>query len=127
MKYGNWSKSKGELQVSETDIWQRRKDLKGQFFKLSAIKNIPYVTKVIDKCSSEKCFQGIYPDIWHTLQNIMNFTYIIISNKDNSYGTELKNGSWNGMIGKMFSFFFMYHPNKLSYILLYFHSPNYQQ
>ena len=32
----------------------------------------------------------------------MNFTYMIISNKDNSYGNELKNGSWNGMIGRMF-------------------------
>ena len=58
--------------------------------------NIPYVTKIEDNCSSEKCFKGIYGSIWHALQQKMNFTYTL--QKEDVYGS-LINDSWKGMIG----------------------------
>ena len=42
----------------------------------------------------------MYPDIWHNLQGLMNFTYQIIMPPDMGWGT-FKNGKWNGMIRQL--------------------------
>lgn len=43
---------------------------------------------------------GMYPDIWHNLQGLMNFTYQITFPPDMGWGT-FKNGKWNGMIRQL--------------------------
>nr|CAH0107788.1 unnamed protein product [Daphnia galeata] len=44
-------------------------------------------------------FKGYCYEIIHALQKIYNFTYEVEQPSDNTYGTEMPNGSWNGMIG----------------------------
>ena len=56
----------------------------------------PSTTYLEDKCSSQGCFKGLLADIFHTLQESLNFTYTIELVK--SFGG-YKNGSWTGMIG----------------------------
>jgi hypothetical protein len=97
LPYGSWTIFKG-LDVNPTQMWHRRKDMQGHFFKISALVNQPYVTKADGGCTDSKCFQGMYPDVWQTLLNIMNFTYLLIPPPERSWGT-LKDGKWNGMVG----------------------------
>ena len=42
----------------------------------------------------------MYPDVWHNLQGLMNFTYQITFPPDMGWGT-FKNGKWNGMIRQL--------------------------
>ena len=52
---------------------------------------------VVDGCNSSECFQGIYADVFHSLQDVMNFTYSISRNP--MPGAQLPNGTWIGQIG----------------------------
>ncbi len=114
--YGSWHPGRG-LQVDESNIWSRRANLQGLFFRITGIYQPPYVTKAIEGCQSSECFQvlvtkifsihvltvcfqGTYPGVWTALQDIMNFTYSLTIPEDRSWGA-IKNGSWNGMIGKL--------------------------
>ena len=85
LNYGNWTLQRSLITPTE-EIWARRIDLKGQFFRASALPNKPYVTVVEEGCTSQDCFQGMYPDVWHNLQKLMNFTYKIYLPFDNSWG-----------------------------------------
>ena len=51
-----------------------------------------------DGCTSSKCFKGLYADIFHSLQESLNFTFTIQLVK--SFGG-MKNGTWTGMIGNI--------------------------
>ena len=52
-----------------------------------------------NNCTHSGCFQGMYADVWHNLQSIMNFTYFLNPPPDGAWGNKLEDGSWNGMIG----------------------------
>ena len=98
LKYGNMTES--ELQLTTEEIWQRRQNMRGHFFRATSLPNKPYVTEVSNGCKSQECFKGMYPDIWHNLQRLMNFTYEITMPPDKSWGT-YKDGKWNGMIRQL--------------------------
>ena len=53
---------------------------------------------MVDGCQSSDCFKGMFPDVFHELQAILNFTYTIHMPLDGEWGA-LKNGSWTGIIG----------------------------
>ena len=68
-----------------------------QHFRAAAVYNPPYVTHLMDGCSSVECFRGMYADVWHELAKIMNFTFTM--SRQTAWGS-LINGSWHGMIGE---------------------------
>ena len=59
----------------------------------------PPYSYVTPKGPDEYTLTGYVADIWHGLQNITGFKYSLIPCIDGPWGTKLKNGSWNGMIG----------------------------
>ena len=44
---------------------------------------------------------GLFPDVWHSLQEILNFTYTLKPPPDNKWGSLQSNGQWNGMINEL--------------------------
>ena len=44
---------------------------------------------------------GLFPDVWHSLQEILNFTYTLNTPPDNKWGSLQSNGQWNGMIKEL--------------------------
>ena len=58
----------------------------------------PYVTYVEDGCKSPNCFKGVYADVFHELQSLLNFTYTV--SVTHGFGSRLPNQSWTGLIGK---------------------------
>ena len=65
--------------------------------------NPPAVTYIEDNCSTNDCFKGMFPDVWHALSIRMNFTYTI--QRAYQWGSVV-NGSWSGMIGQYLDFYF---------------------
>ena len=56
-----------------------------------------YIQFVKDGCGSPECLTGYFADVFHELQEKLNFTYSVTTN--NAGGIKLKNGSWTGMLG----------------------------
>ncbi len=54
---------------------------------------------VDDGCSNSSCFNGIFPDAFHELQRIMNFSYTMRWPKDGEWGQLTDDGTWTGIIG----------------------------
>ena len=57
LNYGNWTQSK-DLNLPMEEMWARRQNLQGHFFRASALPNKPYVTVVEEGCRTKDCFQG---------------------------------------------------------------------
>ena len=58
MKYGNWNNKLRNLRVPSEPIWEKRQNLQGHFFRISAVPNKPYITQIEDGCTSKNCFKG---------------------------------------------------------------------
>lgn len=63
-----------------------------------------------------KRYKGFSIDVLDALAKILGFKYEIYQVPDGKYGTQLPNGSWNGMIGELI--------NKARLSLEYPHSAN---
>ena len=57
----------------------------------------PSQSMVKDGCTNPSCFAGYYADLFHAIQSVTNFTYII-KNEDIA-GAKQDDGSWSGQIG----------------------------
>lgn len=66
---------------------------------MAGMYNPPYVTRLVEGCQSDECYQGIFPDIWHVLQKNMNFTYTHEKRKEVAWGVFV-NGTWIGIVGR---------------------------
>ena len=94
-KWGRWSIMFG-LQLLDPEIWSRRVSLEGHHINVASAYNPPAVTYIEDNCANQKCFKGMFADVWHAMAEEMNLTYSI--KKSNQWGSFI-NGSWNGMVG----------------------------
>ena len=68
------------------------------FTRISTDEWSNIVTFVEDGCSSPSCFQGYHAETLFLLQSKLNFTFKIT--KTRSVGSEQRNDSWTGEIGK---------------------------
>ncbi len=68
--------------------------------RTSALLNIPYETHLEDGCTRPDCFKGMFADVWHLLQDIMNFTYKMYMPEDGQWGALREDGTWTGIVGK---------------------------
>ncbi len=68
--------------------------------RASALHNIPYETHLEDGCTGPDCFKGMFADVWHSLQDIMNFTYKMYMPEDGQWGALREDGTWTGIVGK---------------------------
>ena len=95
-RFGTWSRNHG-LKIPDPDIWSRRRSLEGHFLKVASALSPPSVTYVEDKCESNNCFKGLFPDAWHALEKRMNFTYQI--QRAFEWGNLVNGTEWSGMVG----------------------------
>ena len=57
LNYGNWTQSK-DLKLPIEEMWARRQNLQGHFFRTAALPGKPYVTVIKEGCRTKDCFQG---------------------------------------------------------------------
>ena len=98
-RVGDWTENNG-LQISDRNIWKRRRSLEGYHFNVASIYSPPAITQVTDNCTNtENCFKGMFADVWNSLSIEMNFTYTISVTSD-LFGS-LVNGSFDGVVGML--------------------------
>ena len=91
LPYGSWNRLKG-LNISDTPLVERRKDLRGHIFTGQTVFEPPYVNFDPRLRTVEK-IEGIIGDLWHgILEKSLNFTTKIIPSPDGQWGAALKNG-----------------------------------
>ena len=91
LPYGSWNGLQG-LNLSETPLVERRKDLRGHIFTGQTVFEPPYVT-FDPKLKTVQKIEGIVGDLWHgILEKSLNFTTKIVPSLDGQWGAALKNG-----------------------------------
>ena len=98
---GTWDKEVG-LQIYESDIWQRRKDLRGSVMRWTMI-DYPILSPVFvyDEDGNIKGGKGYLIDIMNILSKELNFTVALSNSIDEKFGKKTNNGSYNGMVGML--------------------------
>jgi hypothetical protein len=48
-------------------------------------------------------FEGFCVDLANLIKDIIKFDYVIVPVKDDNYGSQNENNTWNGMIGELIS------------------------
>ncbi len=94
--FGSWSG--GKLKVDVPSVWERRRDLKG--ITLTTVTD-PWSTIVINRGGGS--FDGFIPDIVDALGRASNFSVSWQVQEDRVYGSRDPNGTWTGMVGKVWS------------------------
>ena len=101
--YGYWSLKNGLCHTDHFNCgqssniqhkWERRKNLTGVTLITSTDDYPPFMV-----VSHDNLITGMWADIFHDFQGIMNFKYVIKKAPDGRWGTLGKNGQWNGIIG----------------------------
>ncbi|XP_063876644.1 glutamate receptor ionotropic, kainate glr-3-like isoform X2 [Scylla paramamosain] len=96
--WGFWSPATGLRQVTRGHKYDRRKDLQGFHLRVATIETMPYESLVEDK-TLQNFHEGYVVDVWHTLQEQLNFTYTATNTL---FGSLQKDGhTWNGMVGML--------------------------
>ena len=67
-------------------------------FSVESSKWETITSYVENGCNSSECFKGRHADIFHLLQNELNFTYTIVS-RDDAVGRKQSDGSYSGILG----------------------------
>ena len=91
LPYASWDGVEG-LDISDTPLVERRKDLGGHIFTGQTVLEPPYVSFDPAMRTVQK-IEGIVGDLWHgILEKSLNFTTTIVPSPDGQWGAALKNG-----------------------------------
>lgn len=66
-----------------------------------SLKEDPFVMVAENILGQPKRYKGFSIDVLDALAKILGFKYDIYQVADSKYGSQLPNGSWNGMIGEL--------------------------
>ncbi|XP_076051305.1 glutamate receptor ionotropic, delta-1-like [Oratosquilla oratoria] len=95
---GLWSPSKGLVLPVLENKYDRRKDMMGFHLRVATIITMPYESLTEDK-TLQNLKEGYVVDVWHTLQQQLNFTYTATNTL---FGSLQADGvTWNGMVGML--------------------------
>ena len=99
--YGSWSIDNG-LTLPMHNKWIRRKDMQGAKLKVMNEVYPPYVNEMIPTgIPGEFTMKGMYADLFHALQSVLNFTYVLKESPDGQWGVLKSDGTWTGMIREL--------------------------
>jgi len=123
LKYGTYDPNGGELQLETIDKWQRRGNLQvsrrsysisntlsctynqGLNLRVTTLESPPYLTAHYGGHGTieEPRMEGMFADIFHALQEKMNFTYDLGKPPDFEWGVVKSDepGAWTGMVGQL--------------------------
>uniref|UniRef100_A0A3P8UFF1 Glutamate receptor ionotropic, delta-2 n=1 Tax=Cynoglossus semilaevis TaxID=244447 RepID=A0A3P8UFF1_CYNSE len=77
--------------------------MQGVTVKVVTLLEDPFVMVAENILGQPKRYKGFSIDVLDALAKILGFKYEIYQVSDSKYGTQLPNGSWNGMIGDLIS------------------------
>ncbi|XP_062859926.1 glutamate receptor ionotropic, delta-1 [Trichomycterus rosablanca] len=77
--------------------------MQGVTVKVITLLEDPFVMVAENILGQPKRYKGFSIDVLDALAKILGFKYDIYQVADGKYGTQLPNGSWNGMIGELIS------------------------
>ncbi len=99
LSYGSYNDT--NVSVTMKSIWHRRQNLRGTKFKVVTEFSPPYTTK-LSKESGSWQMDGMFSQVFHTLQNKLNFTYELENSIDGQWGVVKPDGvTWTGMVGML--------------------------
>ncbi|KAG7492619.1 hypothetical protein MATL_G00017080 [Megalops atlanticus] len=75
--------------------------MQGVTVKVVTLLEDPFVMVAENILGQPKKYKGFSIDVLDALAKILGFKYEIYQVADSKYGTQLPNGSWNGMIGEL--------------------------
>ncbi|XP_078251479.1 glutamate receptor ionotropic, delta-1-like [Rhinoraja longicauda] len=76
-------------------------DMQGVILKVVTILEEPFVMVAENILGQPKRYKGFSIDVLDALAKNLGFKYEIYQATDHKYGSQLPNGSWNGMIGEL--------------------------
>ncbi|XP_068219052.1 glutamate receptor ionotropic, kainate glr-3-like isoform X2 [Palaemon carinicauda] len=95
---GSWSWERGLQYLPVLEKYERRKDLQGFHLRVATIITMPYESLIQDN-RLQNFQEGYVVDVWHTLQEQLNFSYTAT---DTLFGSLQSDGiTWNGMVGML--------------------------
>ena len=101
-KWAEWGMDTGLKLMSNLSQVERRSDLYGFRFKIAALPSRPYLSLVYNNDTMKYQMYGMFADVFHVLQNILNFTYEFEQPQDGTFGNLDASGeNWTGMIGQL--------------------------
>ena len=99
LPYGNYTRETG-LVLDPFEKWARRRDLQGVLLKTVALESVPYITVMAPIPGQPGFFHmdGMFAEVYFSLQEIMNFTFTLIQPPDMQWGALQPDGSWSGIV-----------------------------
>ena len=99
LPYGNYTRETG-LELDPYEKWARRRDLQGVLLKTVALESVPYITVMAPIPGQPGFFHmdGMFAEVYFSLQEIMNFTFTLIQPPDMQWGALQPDGSWSGIV-----------------------------
>ena len=99
LPYGNYTNGTG-LMLDSYEKWVRRRDLQGVLLKTTALIDTPYITTMAPIPGQPGFFHmdGMFAEVYFSLQEIMNFTFTLIQPPDMQWGALQPDGSWSGIV-----------------------------
>ncbi|XP_071515842.1 glutamate receptor ionotropic, kainate glr-3-like [Panulirus ornatus] len=96
--WGSWSADQRLITAPLENKYDRRKDMKGFHLRVATIVTMPYESLISDQ-RPQNFREGYVVDVWHTLQEQLNFTYTATNTL---FGSLQADGiTWNGMVGML--------------------------
>ena len=96
---GMWTHP-GNLTLTTTIMWERRRDLRGFEFVAETMDQPPHAEYDVNEDGTVDRIQGIVGDLWHgILEQSMNFSTRISLPPDGKWGGLKEDGSWSGLVG----------------------------
>ena len=101
--FGRWSKVEKKLiDLPQDEIWRRRKDLQGLTLKVATLNSPPYITSMVQNGDGEWVMEGMFAEVFHSLQHVLNFSYTLQPSVDGEWGAISSDGvNWSGMVGML--------------------------
>ena len=100
-QYGFWSVDNG-LTTPMHGKWMRRQNMERAKLKVTALYNKPYTTDMIATAvPGEFEMKGMFPEVFFTLQDVLNFTFVVTKPPDGQWGAIQSDGTWSGMVREL--------------------------
>ncbi|XP_069683258.1 probable glutamate receptor [Periplaneta americana] len=97
--FGNWTPLQG-LMSQAASLYRRRNSLRGLQLKTSTINGtLIKITKSINNKPVK--VGGHFGDVWHLLENTLQFLSDFYTPQNLWYGADQGNGSWTGVVGQV--------------------------
>ena len=104
MAYGFYNDSSG-LSLKFTNKWKRRRDLQGITLKAIALEQLGFletnnqITEHNKRNINRLPWVGVFPDIFESLAESLNFSFALVSSRDGNWGSyDQETDTWNGAV-----------------------------